>query len=228
MSHCYTSLQMSTSTLPPKLHWKKTSKKPEVPTQLEPVSLKCIPCGRRCSNCKNTGHTIRTCTHVQEEKLYNPKQNYKKSKGWKQRIGNPKGTGTDHIRYMQKKKSKCSGPPRVTLIKPRLPSTMHPKNTNSTWAEFFSITELEDGRWKSECKHNDCSCKTRSWIKLTKAKASQAAQQHAKKHFEYEYKCQHCNGLFELKTCLNAHYLTICEDCGKEIRVGNKFDHKCK
>lgn len=88
------------------------------------------------------------------------------------------------------------------VLEPQLPSSERPKGHG--WG-----TKIRQNRGGFSCIHPECQ----QYNNVFKTK--QGAQQHAKKHYPPEYKCQDCNGEWYLKTEYNYHFLRPCPKCQK-------------
>ena len=87
-------------------------------------------------------------------------------------------------------------------LKPQLPASERPKTMQ--WGS--KIRQNGNG---FSCIHPECQ----QYDKIFPKKS--VAQQHARKHYPAEYKCQDCDGEWYLKTEYNYHFLRPCPKCQK-------------
>jgi hypothetical protein len=88
------------------------------------------------------------------------------------------------------------------ILTPQLPSSERPL------AKQWGSKIRQNGNGFS-CIHPECQQYEHIFPKKS------AAQQHARKHYPPEYKCQDCNGEWYLKTEYNYHFLKPCPKCQK-------------
>lgn len=106
---------------------------------------------------------------------------------------------------------------RNELLTPQLPASERP--ATKQWGSKIR----QNGNGYS-CIHPEC----RQYKNIFPNK--QATQQHARKHYPPEYKCQDCDGEWYLKTQYNQHFLIPCPHCDKLFMKGSLPGHKknCK
>ena len=86
------------------------------------------------------------------------------------------------------------------ILTPQLPASEKPK----VWG-----SKIRQNGSGFSCIHPECQ----QYDKIFPKK--QGAQQHARKHYPAEYKCQDCDGEWYLKTEYNYHFLKPCPKCQK-------------
>lgn len=103
------------------------------------------------------------------------------------------------------------------ILEPQLPDSEKPKTKQ--WG-----SKIRQNGSGFSCIHPECQQYDNIFPKKS------AAQQHAKKHYPPEYKCQDCNGKWYLKTEYNQHFLIPCPHCDKLFMKGSLPGHKknCK
>jgi len=99
---------------------------------------------------------------------------------------------------------------RNEILEPQLPASEKPK----VWG-----LKIRQNGCGFSCVHPECQ----QYDKIFPKKA--AAQQHAKKHYPPEYKCQDCDGEWYLKTQYNQHFLVSCPECKNYFMKGSLSGH---
>jgi len=107
--------------------------------------------------------------------------------------------------------------PYKKILEPQLPASERPNGQG--WDK--NIRQNGSG---FSCIHPECPQKDHIFPK------KQGAQQHARKHYPAEYKCQDCDGEWYLKTGWEQHFWVYCPDCNKRLKKGSLASHmkNCK
>ena len=107
--------------------------------------------------------------------------------------------------------------PYKKILEPQLPASERPNGQG--WDK--NIRQNGSG---FSCIHPECPQKDHIFPK------KQGAQQHARKHYPAEYKCQDCDGEWYLKTGWAQHFWVYCPDCNKRLKKESLTAHikNCK
>jgi hypothetical protein len=107
----------------------------------------------------------------------------------------------------------CSPPePYKEILEPQLPASERPEYRG--WG-----SKIRQNGSGFSCIHPECPQKDHIFPK------KQGAQQHARKHYPAEYKCQDCDGEWYLKTQWEQHFWVYCPDCNKRLKKGSLAAH---